>query len=127
MEYLYPELRSGKVRFDANPLPAANAGTPQTLCATTATLAANTPTTGIGTWRILSGGGGSFVNANSPTTIFNGVSGTTYNLHWTISNGVCASTFSDVQIQFNTPPTVANANVDQTLCGTSTVLRVTPP
>ena len=57
-----------------------HAGHDQTLCATSATLAGNAPTTGIGTWTIVSGAGGSFVNANSPTTVFNGVSGTSYNL-----------------------------------------------
>ena len=33
--------------------------------------------------------------------------GTSYNLRWTISNGVCTSTNDNVQITFNTPPTVA--------------------
>ena len=82
------------------------------------TLAANAPTTGTGTWTIVSGAGGSFVNANSPTTVFNGVSGTTYVLRWTISNGVCTSTNDNVKIIFNTPPTVATAGADQTLCST---------
>src|SRR4030095_10019681 len=58
------------IKLDANPLPVADAGSPQTLCATSTTLAANTATTGIGTWTIVSGAGGSFVNANSPTTLF---------------------------------------------------------
>ena len=110
------------IKLDANPSPAAAAGSDQTLCSTSATLAANRPTTGIGTWTILSGAGGSFVNANSPTTVFNGVSGTSYNLRWTISNGVCTSTNDDVQIIFNTPPTVATAGPDQTLCSTSATL-----
>ena len=66
-----------------------HAGSDQTLCSTSATLAGNAPTTGIGTWTVVSGAGGSFVNANSPTTVFNGVTGTTYVLRWTISNGVC--------------------------------------
>ena len=86
------------IKLDSNPSPAAAAGSDQTLCSTSATLAANAPTTGIGTWTIVSGAGGSFVNANSPTTVFNGVSGTSYNLRWTISNGVCTSTNDDVQI-----------------------------
>ena len=115
------------IKLDANPLPAATAGLDQTLCSTSATLAANAATTGIGTWTILSGAGGSFVNANSPTTVFNGVSGTTYNLRWTISNGVCASTFDNVQITFNTPPTVATAGADQTLCSTSATLAGNTP
>ena len=67
----------------------------------------------------MSGAGGSFVNANSATTVFNGVSGTTYDLQWTISNGVCPSTSDNVTIQFNTQPTVAAAGPDQTLCSTS--------
>ena len=99
----------------------------QTLCSTSATLAGNAPTTGIGTWTIVSGAGGSFVNANSPTTVFNGVSGTSYNLRWTISNGVCTSTNDNVQITFNTPPTVATAGPDQTLCSTSATLAGNTP
>ena len=102
-----PSVDQVTIKLDANPLPAALAGSDQTLCSTSATLAANAATTGIGTWTIVSGAGGSFVNANSPTTVFNGVTGTSYNLRWTISNGVCASTNDDVQITFNTPPTVA--------------------
>ncbi len=83
--------------------------------------------TGIGTWTIVSGAGGSFVNANSPTTVFNGVSGTTYDLQWTISNGVCPSTSDNVKIQFKTPPTVATAGPDQTLCSTSAILAGNTP
>ena len=91
------------------------------------TLAANAATTGTGTWTIVSGAGGSFVNANSATTVFNGVSGTTYDLQWTISNGVCPSTSDNVTIQFNTQPTVAAAGADQTLCSTSATLAGNTP
>ena len=122
-----PSVDDVQVRFDANPLPAANAGTNQTLCSTSATLAGNAPTTGTGTWTVVSGAGGSFVNANSPTTVFNGVSGTTYDLQWTISNGVCPVTSDIVQIQFNTSPTVATAGPDQTLCSTSATLAANNP
>uniref|UniRef100_UPI0023EBECA8 beta strand repeat-containing protein n=1 Tax=Chryseolinea sp. H1M3-3 TaxID=3034144 RepID=UPI0023EBECA8 len=115
------------IRFDAAPSPAANAGTDQTLCTTSATLAANTATTGTGTWTVVSGAGGSFVNANSPTTVFNGVAGTTYDLQWTISNGVCAPSSDIVQIQFDQLPTIATAGADQTLCSTSTTLAGNVP
>src|SRR5688572_18956227 len=115
------------IKLDQNPLPVADAGSPQTLCATSATLAANAATTGIGTWTVVSGAGGSFVNANSATTVFNGVSGTTYNLQWTISNGVCPSTSDNVTIQFTTPPTVATAGPDQTLCSSSATLAGNTP
>ena len=122
-----PSSDQVSIRFDANPLPAANAGTDQTLCSTSATLAGNAPTTGTGTWTVMSGAGGSFVNANSPTTVFNGVSGTTYDLQWTISNGVCPASSDIVQIQFNTSPTVATAGPDQTLCSTSATLAANNP
>ena len=115
------------IKLDQNPLPVADAGSPQTLCATSTTLAANAATTGIGTWTIVSGAGGSFVNANSATTVFNGVSGTAYDLQWTISNGVCPSTSDNVTIQFTTPPTVATAGSDQTLCSTSATLGGNTP
>ena len=124
---MYTEFDQVTIKLDANPLPAAAAGTDQTLCSTSATLAGNTPTTGIGTWTVVSGAGGSFVNANSPTTVFNGVTGTTYILRWTISNGVCPSTSDDVQITFDTPPTVATAGPDQTLCSTSATLAGNTP
>ncbi|HZB13725.1 MAG TPA: hypothetical protein VE467_11875, partial [Chryseolinea sp.] len=93
------------IKLDADPAPVADAGTAQVLCATSTTLAANAATTGIGTWTVISGAGGSFVNVNSPTTVFNGVTGTVYDLRWTISNGVCPSTSDNVTITFNTPPT----------------------
>ena len=122
-----PSLDQVTIKLDANPLPAAAAGSDQTLCSTSATLAGNAATH---RYRYLDDrewSGGSFVNANSPTTVFNGVRGTTYNLRWTISNGVCASTNDDVQITFNTPPTVATAGADQTLCSTECDLSRNTP
>lgn len=38
-----------------------------------------------GTWSIISGEGGSFLDSSSPTTVFNGVIRTTYTLQWVIS------------------------------------------
>jgi hypothetical protein len=70
----------------------ADAGTNQSICGgTSATLAANTPTTGSGQWSIASGSGGSFVAPTSPSSVFNGTNGSIYELVWTISNGECAS------------------------------------
>lgn len=64
----------------------------QSICGgTSATVSANAPTTGSGQWSISSGSGGSFVAPTSPTTVFNGTNGTTYELVWTISNGSCTS------------------------------------
>ena len=105
----------------ANPT-TANAGPDQTLCATTTTLAANTAATGTGAWTVVTGAGGSFVNAASPTTAFNGTAGTTYTLRWAISNTPCTASTDDVVISLVANPTTANAGTDQTLCATTTTL-----
>lgn len=76
------------------------AGSDQSLCGvTSATLAANTPTTGTGTWSIVSGIGGSVAQPNNPSSTFTGSNGVTYTLRWTISNGTCTSP-DDVTISF---------------------------
>jgi len=89
----------------------ANAGPDQNIGTTTTTLAANTPTSGSGTWSVVSGAGGNFLNPNSPTSTFTGVAGTTYVLRWTIT-ACTSSSQDDVQIIFNTNPTATG--VDKT-------------
>jgi hypothetical protein len=77
-----------------------NAGPDQlSLAGTSAVLAGNTPTNGTGAWSVVSGTGGSFVNAASPTTTFNGAAGQFYTLRWTITTG-CGSSTNDVDISF---------------------------
>lgn len=77
----------------------AAAGPDQSLaCATTATLAGNTPTYGTGTWTVQSGTA-TITSPNSPTSGVTGlVVGGSATLRWTISNGHCGSTFDDVII-----------------------------
>lgn len=107
------------------PVPsAANAGTDQTgatLCGTTSViLDANTPTSGMGTWTVLSGTGGTFSDVNDPTTTFSGIAGSTYELVWTISTGYCTDSSDSVWIEFTQNPTTANAGadiIDDSLCG----------
>ena len=84
-----------------SPLPTtANAGTDQlNLAGTAATLAGNTPVNGTGLWSIVSGAGGSFVNASSPTSGFNGVAGQLYTLRWTISTP-CGNSGDNVDVGF---------------------------
>ncbi len=64
------------INLDQNPLTVADAGSPQTLCATINNLSSQCSDNRYRHWTIVSGAGGSFVNANSATTVFNGVSGT---------------------------------------------------
>src|SRR5207248_10202066 len=88
-----------------------NAGPDQTSAATfgltTVTLAANTPTVGTGAWTVVSGAGGSFGTASSPTSTFSGTAGTTYTLRWTISNSPCTNSSDDVNVTFNTSTAVS--------------------
>ncbi|WP_430400200.1 GEVED domain-containing protein [Flavobacterium sp.] len=77
-----------------------NAGPNQTLaaCATTATLAANTPVNSTGLWTVVSGSG-AVTTPTSPTSGVTGiVPGTPLVLRWTVSNGSCGSTNTTVTI-----------------------------
>jgi gliding motility-associated-like protein len=105
----------------------ANAGTDQTLCNTSTTLAANTAVVGTGLWTIESGAGGALADATDPASGFTGVGGTTYVLRWTITNGSCTPSFDEVQIVFDAAPTVATAGGDQTVCGTNATLAANTP
>ena len=103
----------------------ADAGDDQTFTdgTTTVTLAANSPDAehGTGEWTIVSGTGGSFNDATSPTTTFTGQECTSYELKWTIATP-CNSSSDNVNITFNQTPTVADAGADQTFTdGTTTV------
>lgn len=75
-------------------------------------LEGNTPEFGTGTWNVVSGVGGSFDDANDPTTLFTGQACETYSLKWNIENP-CGSTSDNVIIQFDTQPTTADAGEDQ--------------
>ena len=74
-----------------------NAGPDQSVCGSTATLAANTPTVGTGAWSVVSGTG-TFANPNSPTTSVTGLSPGANVLRWTITSGACPASTDDVTI-----------------------------
>ncbi|MCX6270317.1 MAG: carboxypeptidase regulatory-like domain-containing protein [Bacteroidetes bacterium] len=68
---------------------------------TTATLVGNTPAQGeSGKWSIISGDAGSLDDSNNPTSSFTGISGSSYTLQWTISNGCGSSSSDEVIISF---------------------------
>ncbi len=118
------------VTFNQNPTTSV-AGPDQTGASTcgltTITLAANTPAIGTGLWTIVSGTGGSFANASSPTTTFSGTAGTPYVLAWTISKAPCAGSSSTMNAIFNLNPTAVVA-ADTTICsGNTATLTATAP
>ncbi|MFW0739491.1 PKD domain-containing protein [Flavobacterium sp. T12S277] len=107
-----------------NPLPStSNAGTPINICEfQTLTLAANTPAIGTGLWTQVSGPTTvAFTAATSPTTTVLGTQPGVYVFAWTISNGLCAPSSSNVTVTVNALPPLADAGPDQTICNTGTV------
>ncbi len=95
------------------------AGPNQVLCfAATVTLAGNTPVIGTGVWAPVSGPPSTITNPNAPNTTVTGLTPGTYVFSWTISNGACPPSSSNVTIIINDNVTVANAGTNQSLCGT---------
>ncbi|MEA5460972.1 hypothetical protein VB796_18065, partial [Arcicella sp. LKC2W] len=91
-------------------LPVASAGSTQTLCGTTATLAGNNPGVGVGTWTQVSGPSlANIVDVNLPTTTINSLVAGDYVFRWTITNGSCNNgTQADVTIRVSFSTSVAN-------------------
>ncbi|MEK6409230.1 MAG: hypothetical protein AABN34_20080 [Acidobacteriota bacterium] len=74
-----------------------NAGPDQSVCGSSATLAANTPSVGTGTWSVVSGSG-TFANTHDPATTVTGMTPGANVFRWTITNGACAASADDVTI-----------------------------
>jgi gliding motility-associated-like protein len=103
-----------------------NAGSNQTICASTTTLSANTPGSGTGTWSVVSGGG-SVTPTNSPSATATGLNPGMHIFMWTISNGVCPSSTSTVSVLVDAMPTNANAGSNQNICTSTTTLSGNVP
>jgi gliding motility-associated-like protein len=103
----------------------ASAGPDQNLCTNSATLAANTPASGIGTWTIVSGTG-TFSNTNAPNSTVTGLGAGTNTFRWTLSNGACSDSQDDVIINVQTPSTdPAGITGTAAICeGSSTTLSI---
>ncbi|MDP1799819.1 MAG: DUF2341 domain-containing protein, partial [Bacteroidota bacterium] len=90
------------------------AGTSQTICASTFTMSANTPTSGVGTWSVISGSG-TITNSLSPTTGITALAVGANVFEWTITSGTCTSV-SDITVTVNGNPSASNAGSNQTIC-----------
>ena len=104
------------VTWPVNQLPTtSNAGPDQTICATTATLSANTPAIGTGLWTLISGSG-TIVSAASPSSGITapGIGANVF--RWTISNGACATSASNVTITRDAATVGGAVSGSQTIC-----------
>lgn len=89
---------------------------------TTANLAGNSPTFGTGTWTVVSGTG-TATTPNSPTSTVTGLTpGTQSTFRWTIANGTCTPSTSDITITVPASPAVNfNNSVDSVCAGSSPI------
>ena len=104
-----------------------SAGPNQTLstCGTTTTLAAaaiSSPATGA--WSVLSGSGSVTTPASATSGVTGIVPGTPLLLRWTVTNGSCGSSFSDVTIT-SPRPTITNSATATTCSGTGPNITLT--
>ncbi|MBK6522568.1 MAG: hypothetical protein IPG08_09620 [Sphingobacteriaceae bacterium] len=101
----------------------------QTVCISSAnaTISANTPAIGTGSWSVAGGSG----TVSLPTNTISPVTGLAVGMNsfaWVISNGVCPPSSATVNIQVDDVPSIPVAGVDQTICINSTTsLNATNP
>ncbi len=92
-------------------------------------MAANTPTSGTGLWSIVGASNGATItNPADPLTLITGLlEESSITLRWTISNGMCADSFDEVELTNSSSADAAVAGIDQEQCETSTfTLGATP-
>ena len=110
----------------------ADAGSNNSACGLTYTLMGNTPTVGTGSWTKVSGDGtptfGTTTTPHAGVTIpsFSG-SSKQYTFRWSISNGTCTPSTSDVVITFYNNPSTASAGVDNSTCTNTYTLAGNTP
>jgi len=110
-----------------NPPTPAQAGNFQTICVgTSAVMAGNSPTVGLGTWTVTSQPGGSvvFTNPNAPTTSASGFIAGTYTLRWTIASGGCIS-YDETQITVQSALSRNIISSPQLICSGTTATALT--
>jgi uncharacterized protein (TIGR02145 family) len=109
----------------------ANAGPDQlNLASVTTYLQGNTPSAGTYSWSIISGTGGYINSPTNPNSLFQGISGNSNTLRWTVNTTSCGIVYDDVNISFQCAPqpTQANAGPDQlNLTTLSTNLQANNP
>ncbi|MFO0436074.1 MAG: GEVED domain-containing protein [Sphingobacteriaceae bacterium] len=97
----------------------ANAGPSQSLCMqTTATLTGNAPSVGTGSWSVVSGSA-TIGSPTSPTTNITSLGLGVSVFKWTLSNGFCSPTVSQMTITNFVMPTVSIVSSASAVCANS--------
>ncbi len=104
----------------------ANAGSNQSTCVNTATMAGNTPVVGTGLWTLISGTG-TITTPTSATTTITSLGAGANVFQWTISNAPCPASTAQVTITLTPGPTASAAGPNQTVCGTTATMAGNVP
>ena len=96
-------------------------GADQTICLKTATLSANTPLVGTGSWSVVSGSG-TIASLTSPTTTVSNLGIGVNQFAWTISN-MCGQSSANMTITVESSPTLPIVGADLKVCSSSTFLE----
>lgn len=99
----------------------ANAGADQVICGTNTQLNGNTVVTGVAAWSC-ENANANFVNANLSNTQINFLQPGTYNLVYSISNGICPINKDSLDVEVN-PALIANVGSDITSCNDTIQLQ----
>jgi hypothetical protein len=70
------------------------------------TLAASTPSIGLGAWS----GSATFAPGNTPNSTATVASTNTYTFTWTVTNGTCAPSADQVEVRYNNPLPITNVS-----------------
>ncbi len=113
------------VQVDALPT-IASAGNNAAICAASASLSANTPAVGTGSWSLVQGSG-QLAQPLQPTTPVTALSSGQNKFAWTVINGSCAPSVDTVTITRDLNPDAAMAGSDTLICGASFILMANDP
>lgn len=105
----------------------ASAGSNQTICTASTNISANSPVYGTGTWSVVSGTGTITTPSAAATTVTGIPAGTSVTLRWSIANGPCTPSTSDIVITRVNAPTPSNAGPNQIICSTSATMAGNAP
>ena len=94
-----------QVTKTCGPPQAPDAGRDQFVCGLTSTTLTSVLPDGLrGMWTIVQGTGGRLVSPSAPGTVFTGMTGGSYTLRWTVTDGSCGSAYDDVAVMFLPKP-----------------------
>lgn len=96
-----------------------------TTCSSNASLSANSPQFGNGGWTVLTGSA-NITSAGSTTTAVTNLNPGQNSFLWTISNAPCPASTATLDIVQSGTISNADAGIDQSICGFSTVTNAQP-